>query len=92
MDQLPRRLSESRVTASKLAGEIESHTILSIRSVPDAADVLKDAISINVWIGRDGRQRVEVESARDIHPLEVKGILHDALYALAHLEASPVTT
>jgi hypothetical protein len=78
-------LAGSRTTAEKLG-----HIILELRDRDETADSpnttrsLKDSISIDVWVDDSGKECVEIISARDVDPLEVKGILHDALYALAN--------
>ena len=94
-NQVPRRLSESRATAAKMADEMTA--IHDDREVSkrwhahsDEDPTLRCAVTVQVWEDADGCSCVEVLSTDGVSLLEVKGILHDALYSLAHHEPSVV--
>lgn len=47
---------------------------------------LRECVTVMVWEEADGSETVSVVGSSDIPPLEMKGVLHDGLYALTHLQ------
>ena len=45
---------------------------------------LKETVAIRIWEETDGSETIEVVGDRGLDSLEMKGVLHDAIYALAH--------
>jgi hypothetical protein len=45
---------------------------------------LKDCVAVMIWVEDDGTETVSVVGDNDIGALEIKGVLHDGLYAIAH--------
>jgi hypothetical protein len=45
---------------------------------------LKSCVAVTIWIEEDGTETVSVVGDDDISALEIKGVLHDGLYAIAH--------
>jgi hypothetical protein len=45
---------------------------------------LKDCVAVMIWTEEDGTETVTVVGDNNISALELKGVLHDGLYAIAH--------
>ncbi|HWL65847.1 MAG TPA: hypothetical protein VNP73_07725 [Actinomycetota bacterium] len=46
---------------------------------------LRECVAVMIWEDEDGTETVSVVSDPGITDLEVKGVLHDAVYAVAHV-------
>ena len=58
----------------------------SVRA-PDASDSgrkLRECVTVMVWEEPDGSETIEIVGDDQLDPLEMKGVLHDGIYALAH--------
>jgi hypothetical protein len=53
---------------------------------PKAGRTLKGCVAVMIWIEEDGTETVSVVGDDSISPLELKGVLHDGLYAIAHAD------
>ena len=95
MDALPRRLKEDRSIRNMLRSmfdkmqpivEHRSH----IRQAPleaGAARRVKECVAIVTWEEPDGSETISVVGGAGVAPLEVKGLLHQAVYAIAHADS-----
>ena len=80
-------MAEAQRTTAKLATELpHGFTILGPGGEGSGADDRSEceSVTVKVWTTSDGRPCVEVVADREMSTLAAKGILHDALYALAH--------
>jgi hypothetical protein len=53
---------------------------------PTAGRTLKGCVAVMVWTEADGTETVAVVGDDNISNLELKGVLHDGLYAIAHID------
>jgi hypothetical protein len=93
-DGMPRRLAESRAMSEKLGDEVAHPFNILADGSPEEVRSEREltcSITINVWTDADGHESVEIESSHDISPLAVKGILHDGIFAIAHLPVEAPT-
>lgn len=92
-----RRLQEQQLTHERLmARALDLRKIVEHRRA--AAHIrtenepeerfLRGCIHVELWVESDGSESVVVNGSRHGTTLELKGLLHDAIYALAH-EAEP---
>ena len=64
---------------------IEHHRPEQPNRVPEAHDrYLKQCVAVMVWEEADGTESVVVVGDDHLRELGLKGVLHDAIYALAH--------
>ena len=52
---------------------------------PAGSRKLKECVAVMIWEEEDGTETVSVVGDPEITELEVKGVLHDAVYAVAHV-------
>ena len=45
---------------------------------------LKHCVQVEMWVDDDGRESIVVQGDENASHLELKGLLHDGIYALAH--------
>ena len=45
---------------------------------------LRETVAVRVWEEADGSETIEIVGDQGLDSLEMKGVLHDAIYALAH--------
>ena len=92
-----RRLREQQLTHERLmARALDLKKIVEHRrSAPHVGNgserperLLRGCIHVELWVESDGSESVVVNGSRHGTTLELKGLLHDAIYALAH-EAEP---
>lgn len=89
-DNLPRRLAEAQATAATLPQE--AFRVFESGKMCGPANeerLLEDSLTINVWKDAEGRSCFELVSHHTMSSLEAKGLLHDALYALASADHNP---
>jgi hypothetical protein len=51
---------------------------------PRAERTLMSCVQVQLWVDDDGRESIVVLGDESAAPLELKGLLHDGVYALAH--------
>lgn len=92
-DNLPSRLAENVAVRERLIEQLpELERIHEQRRAPldrpdgsrDGERVMKRLVAVVVWEEPDGSEAVEVVGRHDISHLELKGLLHDGIYLLAH--------
>ena len=87
--EMPKRLAEARRTSRELSRKLsEAHTVFCGEGDAASAESRNDceSVTINSWTNAQGRHCVEVVSDHEMTVLEAKGLLHDAVYALAHAD------
>ena len=52
---------------------------------PNESRRLKECVAVMIWEEEDGTETISVVGDPEITELEVKGVLHDAVYAVAHV-------
>jgi hypothetical protein len=88
-NEMPRRLAERRRVSEKLPGSLAGAYRILRGDREDAqamAPPACESVTINVWTNAEGRPCLEIVGNRDLSVLETKGLLHDALWAIAHAE------
>lgn len=94
-NEIPKRLAEARRTSKRLSRELtQAYTVLPCADHETTTELRADcdSVVINVWSNAEGRQCLEITSNRELTVLETKGLIHDALYALAHADDSAGVT
>lgn len=88
---LPRRLGEDKKVQAMLADQLPMATIVdhrrNNRGEPTTAvgpRTLKTSVQVQVWCEADGSEWIVVTGDESVSNLELKGLLHDGIYALAH--------
>lgn len=59
---------------------------VSTVDLTETTRTLKKAVVVMVWAEADGTETLSVVGDADAEMLELKGILHDGLYAIAHAD------
>lgn len=86
----PRRLAESTENSlvsdpQKMRALVEHRRDQARKSVePAATKDLVASVLVQLWVDQDGIESLTVMGAEGASTLELKGLLHDGLYALAH--------
>ena len=52
---------------------------------------MKECVTVQVWMEADGSETVTVIGDPDMTALQMKGILHDGVYAVAHADEDVFT-
>ena len=89
--RLPRRLAEN-MRAKEMVKEylpamatiVEHHRGVRMQEVGGHERTLKGCVQVQVWTEADGRECIVVCGTDNVSHLELKGMLHDGVYALAH--------
>ena len=88
----PRRLADAKLTEEMLEdhlptlSKIVEHTRKSSLDGDSAPSgrFLKECVTVEVWQEADGSESIVVVGDSKLESLELKGVLHDGIYALAH--------
>ena len=89
--KMPARLESTRRAEEMLGTDIDAMTAIVEHHgrghIPTDAPMgrkMKQRVAVVVWEEPDGTETVCIVSDTDLTNLEMKGILHDGIYALAH--------
>ena len=88
--QLPPRLKESNEMEALISDLpamrtiIEHHRRSRNPSEQSTGRKLQACVQVQLWVDDDGRESIVVLGDESAGPLVLKGLLHDAVYALAH--------
>lgn len=88
----PRRLADAKLTEDMLEDHLptlskiveHSRKNSSDESPPSKGRFLKECVTVEVWQEADGSESIVVVGDSKLESLELKGVLHDGIYALAH--------
>lgn len=90
--QLPKRLAESIQARGIASDALPAMTKLvehrrssySTHVQHDERRALSNCVQVQLWVDGDGNESIVVVGDANATPLEIKGLLHDGLYAVAH--------
>ena len=90
--RLPRRLSADQEVKALLNDQLpKMQTIVdhsrkntTTRPDPSEARTLKCCVQVQLWAEADGTESLVVVGTNSVPHLELKALLHDGIYAMAH--------
>lgn len=90
-NQEPRRLADAKLTEDMLEDHLPTLSKIVEHKRKSSSDgnsptgrFLKECVTVEVWQEADGSESIVVVGDSKLESLELKGVLHDGIYALAH--------
>ena len=88
----PKRLAEASNTRRAIAQDLAERRELVVHNRPASGDisestdgpVRKGYVLVEVWQEADGSESIVVCGDAEMKELEIKGLLHDGVYSIAH--------
>ena len=87
----PKRLAEATKTRRAIAQDLTERRELVVHNRPASGDgeptdgpVRRGYVLVEVWQETDGSESIVVCGDAEMKELEIKGLLHDGVYSIAH--------
>jgi hypothetical protein len=93
MNNTPKRLADAKMAEELMQDELTTMTefvkherrkLEGRNGETHGERFIKECVTVEIWQEADGTESVSVSGTSGLHPLEIKGVLHDGVYAIAH--------